>query len=254
MSLITDDGLIEIPALLLYENSLLEIADKERVEIDAKARLAVKEVRTELEIELDRAGMEDTSASASGFGLGNVVVTRALLRWLHSRALYLFFLESYGHQLNERFLRKVENYQMRMAEAKDTYLERGVGVVGSPLSRPGIPVTAGIEGELAAGNYYVAVAWVGAGGVQSALSPMTVFASDGAVTLTVSLANASASAQGWNVYVGTTHENAVQQNSAVIGPGQTWVMTQPWNPQGSPWGNGQQPTQYLQPQRVFLRG
>lgn len=254
MALITDSGLIEIRDLLPYENDLLEIADKERVEIDTKIALAAHEVRAQLEIELDRAGMEDTAASTAGFRLGNVVLTDALRWWLHCHALHLFYLECYGHQLNERFKAKQLHYAGRAQQAKETYLERGVGVVSQPLPRPGVAQTSAVPGSLASGTYYVAVAWVNSSGRLSALSPLTTFTAEAASTMAITPGTAPPYGAGWHVFVGTTAENLARQTTAPVLPGQVWVMTQPWNSSGAAWNNGQIPDLYLQAQRVFLRG
>lgn len=254
MALITDSGLIEIRDLLPYENDLLETADKERVDIGTKIQLAADEVRTELEIELERAGMEDTGAGSAGFRLGNVVLTDALRWWLHCHTLHLFYLECYGHQLNERFKAKQLHYAGRAQRAKDTYLERGVGVVSQPLPRPAIPSITSVPGSLPEGNYYVAVAWVNSSGRQSALSSLTTFTAAGATTMAVNPGAAPLHATGWHIFIGTTAENLARQTASPILPGQIWVMTQPWNGEGPTWGNPQTPDQYLQAQRVFLRG
>jgi hypothetical protein len=254
MALITDSGLIDIRDLLPFENDLLETADKERVELSAKTGLAVEEVRHQVEIELDRAGMEATSAGTAGFGLRNVVVTDTLRWWMHCHALYLIYLEAYGHQLNERFKAKQLLYAERAAKAKDTYLERGVGVVGNPLPRPAAPAIAAAPGTLAAANYYVAVSWVGANGRQSGLSPLTTFSANGLNTMSVNPNVAPGAATGWHVYVGSTAENLARQSLAPIAPGQVWVMTTAWNAAGPSFGAEQQPDVYLQPQRVFPRG
>ncbi len=254
MALITDSGLIEIRDLLPYENDLLETADKERVDIQAKAKLAIEEVRNQVEIELDRAGMESTSAGLAGFGLRNVVVTDALRWWLHCHALHLIYLEAYGHQLNERFKTKQTHYAKRAERAKDTYLERGVGVVSQPLPRPDGPTISPAVGIIDPGNYYVAVAWVAYNGRQSALSPLHTFNTDGQSTMTVSPGTAPAAAEGWHIYMGTNAESLVRQSAVPIAPGQIWVMTLPWNATGERFGNEQTPDAYLQPQRVFPRG
>lgn len=254
MALITDSGLAGISTLLPYENDLLETADKERVEIQTKIEVATAEVRAQLEVELDRAGVGATSANATGYGMANVVVTDALHWWLHCHVLYLFYVECYGHQLNERFKAKKLHYADRAALAKETYLERGVGVAANPLPRPAVPTIFETPGSLAEGNYYVAVAWLGSNGRMSMLSPMTTFSTDGQHTVEISAGAVPSHAVGWHVFVGSNAENLVQQNIVPVGTGQTWVMTQPWDASGSKWGPGQVPDVYLQPQRVFLRG
>ncbi|MCW5963462.1 MAG: hypothetical protein KIT83_05440 [Bryobacterales bacterium] len=254
MALITDAGLIEIRDLLPYENDLLETADKERVDIETKTRLAVDEVRRELENELGRASIDSTGTGATGFGLRNVVVTDGLRWWLQCHALHLFYLECFGHQMNERFKAKQVHYAHRSTKAKATYLERGVAIVTQPLPRAGVPMITEAAGAQEPGNYYVATAWVSASDKQSALSPMTTFAAIGTNTMMVAAGSAPQSAAGWHVYVGRSAESLVRQTALPVAPGQIWVMTQPWNAAGSPWGNEQVPELYLQPQRVFLRG
>lgn len=254
MALITDSGLIEIRELLPYENDLLETADKERVDIETKTQLAVDEVRRQLEIEIDRASTDSTGMGATGFGLRNVVVTDGLRWWLQCHALHLFYLECFGHQMNERFKAKQLHYAGRAQKARDTYLERGVGVVSQPLPRAGVPVITQAAGAQEPGNYYVATAWVSAGGKQSAMSPMTTFTATGANTMVVAAGSAPEPATGWHAYVGRSAESLARQSTLPVAPGQLWVMSQPWNAAGSPWGNGQAPELFLQPQRVFLRG
>jgi hypothetical protein len=248
MALITDADIIEIPELLAYENSLLETADKERVDIATKIRLAVDEVRARI-----GATLRGTSATG-GYTLHHVVVTDALRWWLHCHALHLFFLECYGNQLNERYQRKEREYAQRAKTAQEACLEPGVPITQRPLPKPkGLKVEA-TSGALAAGYYYVAAAWQGMTGEQSALSAMTTFASEGAVTMRVSVEEAPTHSTGWNVYVGTTAENAARQNAVPIAPGQAWVMTGGWNHAGVPWSGGQEADVYLQPEQIFPRG
>lgn len=252
MALITDANAVEIPELLPYENGLLETADKERVEIATKIQLATEEVRARIGTELGRTAMD--ALSATGYSPHNVVVTDALRRWLHCHALHLFYLECYGLQLNERYKEKQQHYARRASAAGDAYLEPGIGVVMQPLARPtGIAVEE-LPGSLEEGHYYVAGAWQGATGKQSALSAFTTFSSGGEQTMRVSLHGAPAHAIGWNVYVGATAENAVRQNTLPIAIGQSWVMSEPWDSTGAAWGNAQTPDVYLQPRRIFPRG
>ncbi len=252
MALITDADIVEIPELLLYENSLLEIAEKERVEIAAKVRLAIEEVRTKIGATLRRTGSDGLGFQR--YSIRNVVVTDALRWWLHCHALHLFYLECYGHQLNERFKRKEEEYARRSAKAQEAYLESGVSVSARPLPRPASVVVDEVAGALSQGHYYVAAAWQGSNGEESGLSPMLTFASDGAGTMRVSPQGSATHAVGWNVYVGTTADNVVRQNTNPIAIAQPWVMGATWNGTGEPWVGGQTAEIYIQPDRISPRG
>lgn len=248
MALITDADIIEIPELLFYENNLLETADKERVDLATKVRLAVDEVRA-------RIGAALRGVDGRGeYSLHHVVVTDTLRWWLHCHALHLFYLECYGNQLNERYKQKEQEYAQRGRRAREAYFESGVSVTRRPLSQPNELMLEAVPGSLAAGQYYVAVAWQGSLGEQSALSAMTTFVGDGTTTMRLTIHGTPTYAVGWNVYVGTTAENIVRQNVTPIPTEQTWVMSDGWNGTGAPWSGGQDPDNHLQPERISPRG
>lgn len=252
MALIVDADIVDIPSLLLYENGLLETADKERVDIAAKVQLATEEVRTRIGSELRR--YQNGSVSTGGYTLQHVLVTEPLEQWLRCHTLHLFYLECFGNQLNERYKSKQADYRRRVSEASELYLSRGVAVVSQPLPRPLAPDALSSAGSIPEGTYYVAITWQGYGQRESAPSKTTTFHSNGSQGLQIQAENGPPTAVGWNVYVGASAETMARQNVMPLAIGLNWVLVNAPGTNGQQWQVDHEPDFYLQPQNLFLRG
>lgn len=253
MALLTDHEVITARDLLDYENDLLETADRERVEIETKIALAIDEISTETETELEKVASSGPSGSSTSVSVRNVVATPALLRWLKSRALSLFYFACYGNQLNERYKTKFEHYRKGSETSKTDFLQRGIGVSDSPLPKPDAVVSETGTGGLPAGAYYFAATWVNSRGQESALGTAGSLLLSAAGSIRLRPPAAPEGATGWNVYVGQTAEEMYRQNSAPL------AITEAWDQPGelaaeALAGSGQQPDRYLQLQRIFQRG
>lgn len=252
MALLTDRDLISVRDLVAAENDLLETADRERVEIETKIELGIAEIRTETEAEIDKIS-RDGAGGIGVFTTGNVVATPGLLRWAHARILMLFYFECYGRQLNERYRVKFEHYRAEREAAKRGYLERGIGVVNTPLPKPSEALVSVGPGTLPAGSYYFAVVWISASGARSGLGTVGVRVADTPSILTVNAPEAPTAASGWDVYLGDSPEQLYRQNEAPLAPGDSWVQSEPLQ-MSRPFRGSQIPDRYLKPQRIFQRG
>jgi hypothetical protein len=253
MALLTDHELITTRDLLDHENDLLETADRERVEIETKISLALDEISTETETELEKVFNSGTPGSGATITLRNVVATPALLRWLKARALSLFYFACFGNQLNERYKTKFEYYRKGSDAAKTDYLQRGIGISDSPLPKPGALVSEVGPGTVPAGAYYFAATWVNARGQESAVGTAGSVLLSAARGILLRTPTAPQGATGWNVYLGRSGDELYRQNSAPL------AIADAWNHPGAiaeevPPGNGQEPDRYLQVQRIFQRG
>jgi hypothetical protein len=253
MALLTDQELITTRDLLKHENDLLETADRERVEIETKISLAIDEISTETETELEKVFSSGAAGSGAGISVRNVVATPALLRWLKSRALSLFYFACYGNQLNERFKRKFEHYSKASETAKADYLQRGIGISDSPLAKPGALDSEVGSGTVPPGAYYFAATWVNSRGQESALGTAGSVLLSAAGGVLLQSPTAPQNATGWNVYLGRSGDELYRQNAAPL------AIADAWNHPGAiaeevPPGSGQLPDRYLQVQRIFQRG
>lgn len=253
MALLTDQELITTRDLLKHENDLLETADRERVEIETKISLAIDEISTETETELEKVLNSGTPGSGAAVSVRNVVATPPLLRWLKSRALSLFYFACYGNQLNERFKTKFEHYRKASEATKADYLQRGIGISDSPLAKPGALESEVGSGTVPPGAYYFAATWVNSRGQESALGTAGSVLLSAASGILLRPAPAPETATGWNLYMGRSADELYRQNAAPL------AIADAWNHPGAiaeevPPGSGQPPDRHLQVQRIFQRG
>lgn len=253
MALLTDHELITTRDLLKHENDLLETADRERVEIETKISLAIEEISTETETELEKVRSSGAPDIGTAVSLRNVVATPALLRWLKSRALSLFYFACYGNQLNERYKTKFEHYRKASETAKAEYLQRGIGITSSPLPKPGALASEAGTGTATPGAYYFAAAWVNSRGQESALGTAGSLLLETESGFLLRPPAAPENATGWNLYMGRTADETYRQNTVPLAISDTWNHSGPLLA-GEPAGNGQQPDRHLQLQRIFQRG
>ena len=248
MALITD-GQINTPAdLRWYENSILDTASSEGIELNTKLLLAERELEVEVGRWLERECFD------SGIGLGNVVVTEPLRQWHALHALALVFRDAYHQQLNDRFRGKWAEYARLSAGASVALFERGLGIVTRPISRADRPTVNVAPGALPAACYYVRVAWTNQFGEVGAPSEtVTLEVPDGSV-IEVRPTGQPDGASGWNVYVALTEDGPTQQNPSPIEPDAAWVLASSGLTAGKAPAQGQAPEYFMKTRRVLPRG
>lgn len=222
MALLTDGNPNDTEALRVFETAILEVARIETIDLDAKLGLATDEISQEvLDVLLDHA---DSPAERRRLGVSDVVVTPQVKRWHALHTLAVVYRDAYNNQLNDRYGKKWDEYRGLALGAKERALTFGIGIVGTPVVRAGVPTLGMVVGTLAAATYYVQVSWVSAGGQEGSGSAATTFQTNDASQLTVAAVNAPAAAAGWNVYLGLTVSTVTLQNSAPLGIGATFTM------------------------------
>jgi hypothetical protein len=164
----------------------------------------------------------------------------------------MVYADAYNSQLNDRYSGRRDEYHEMATWAYNHVIQSGLGIVANPVARAATVAPLPSAGNLAAGTYYVAIAWTNAAGDEGASSiPATIAV--GAGSFSVQTAT-PANVKGWNVYCGTGPTTMTRQNVAMLGPGQTWVQPDTLSTAGRPAGNGQKPTYRLPVPRTIQRG
>ena len=230
MALLTDGNPNDTEALRVFETAILDVAKVETIDLDAKLGLATEEISQDvLDVLLDhtRAQYSLTQLPLGGerrrMGVADVVVTPQMKRWQALHTLAVVYRDAYNNQLNDRYRNKWEEYRELARGARERTLAFGIGLVATPVPRPGTPVLGTAAGALAQTTYYVQVSWVSAAGQEGSVSAMTTFETTDNSVLTVAAVNPPGVAAGWNVYLGLTVSTVTLQNSA------PWESARPYS-------------------------
>lgn len=251
MSLFTDRTISTTEDLRVYESSILDIANTEGIELEAKLRLAQREIGVELSAILLR---QPQTADLSR-DLRNVVVTEPLSQWHALHSLAVIYRDAYNNQLNERYLGKWKEYSRQSSRAGTLCLEAGVGVVMRPLDQAQAPSCNALPGgTLLQRTYYVQVAWVNAAGQTGAASEPVVLEVAAANLLTVQAVATPAEAAGWYLYVGVSGDSMLRQNVTPLYPGTVWIESIAGTSGVNSQKPGQKPDFYVTRQQRLRRG
>jgi len=261
MALLTDGNPNDTEALRVYETSILDVANVETIDLEAKLCLATEEISQDvLDVLLDHT---QTQYSLTQFPLGgdrrrigvsDVVVSPQMKRWQALHTLALVYRDAYNNQLNDRYGNKWEEYRDLARGGKERTLEFGIGLVATPVPRAAMPSLGTAVGTLAATTYYVQVSWVSAAGQEGSASVVTTFQTTANSLLTVAPQNPPAVAAGWNVYLGPTVSTLTLQNSAPLAIGATFTLPGSGLVAGMSPGEGQTADTYVTGGRILRRG
>ncbi len=165
MALLVDGDINSLDDLREWDNGILDTADGERIDLNAKLRRAQAEVEEEIERFL--------RAQERG-SLNQVVIDRALRHWHALKTLEATYRDAYFNQLNDRYGEKWKHYLKLAEQQQGRYFEAGVAIALRPLRRPaGMEVTFA-DGALGPATYRLAATAVDALGNESAPSPVQV--------------------------------------------------------------------------------
>lgn len=251
MSLFTDGTISTSEDLRTYESSILEVANTEGIELEAKLQLAQREIGVEL------IAMLSLQPGIAGRGreLRNIVLTEPLRQWHATHALSVIYRDAYNSQLNERYLGKWREYAKQAIRAANTLMATGVGMVSQPIEQAQVPfckaVTGGTLPEI---NYFVQVAWVNAAGATGAASNAISVPCAAGNLLTVKALGAPSEAVGWFVYLGLSADEMLLQNVTPLNPGVTWVEPESGAGGTNAAAPGQQPQFFVTRQQRVRRG
>ncbi|MEI9972413.1 MAG: hypothetical protein WDO73_10380 [Ignavibacteriota bacterium] len=230
------------------------MANVEGIDVTQKILVAQEELGLDVADLLTgqaRAGQGIWRAAQSR--LDNVVVTPALKLWHTFRSLEMFYGEAYASQLSARYATKRDQFHERAKWALERLVLTGLGIASSPIPRAAEPTVVTVEGRLADGTYYVAVAWSNERGEEGAPSVVTECTTAGS-TLLVQVESPPSPMAGWNVYAGVDPAVLWRQNGEPIAVGLAWVQPNAIVTGGKGLGCGQAPSYLMPIPRVILRG
>jgi len=258
MALFTDGPLNGLQDLQHYENSILEVAGIEGIDLGAKLSLAQDDLKNQLMLFILRHPLRDMKATIRrSIGLLDVIVTSALKQWHALVTLAAIYRDAYNNQLNDRYLGKWNEYQRLGQIASTDYLQLGVGIVADPIAKAASPILTPLAGAGAGagagGSYFVAVSWINNEGQEGAPSDVQAGTAEAGTQLEVAAVNPPPNAANWNIYAGTTASNIALQNSLPIPAGNTWMLPSIVVAGAAP-GAGQVPEQFLVHDRLLQRG
>lgn len=266
MSLFTDGFVSEVSDLVAYEADLPEVAAAEGIDLATKLRLAQTEVGAQLEASSRRpgnvffargAGWQSTGSETSlpRFELRQVAITPPLKLWHTFQALSLIYRDANTRRINDKYLPKWREYKELSSWAAEMLFQTGVGIVASPLPRAAAPKVDWAASSLEAMALYVRVSWEGQNGVEGAANPaLAISVPENNALRVKTTETAPTGAAGWNVYVGTSPDEATKQNASPIDGASEWVMPASGLIEGAGLGNGQEPDLFRTVPRFLQRG
>jgi hypothetical protein len=255
MALFTDGPINSTADLQNHDSVILDVATIEGIDLTAKMTLAQESIGDELLTFLLHNLARDRRSQRRRFiGLADVVVTGPLGRWHAIKSLALAYGDAYGHQLNERYQAKWQEFETQVQLSSQQYLNVGVGLVLDPVPKAAPPSISATAGNGNPARYYVVVSWVNESGHEGAPSDLTMIDTSAGATITFAMQNAPRTATGWYVYLGITPTGLMRQNTVSIPVGTSWQTTAPNLAQGDSPKKGQSPEWFLFNDRVLLRG
>jgi len=255
MALFNDGPMSDAADLQRCENSILNVASAEGIDLGAKIVLAQQDLASEVLLFLfRRSAVRDCAlGSRRSRGVSDVVVTETLQKWHIHKSLALVYRDAYDNQLNDRYLGKWTEYEQLAKASKQTYFQLGVAVVADPVPKAPAPMLASVPGTAAGGMFYVAVTWVNGSNEEGSPSNFAQLGTSNGQQLMVSVAGAPQNVTSWNVYAGTSPNDLSLQNPSPLGISEGWTMASAVEA-GAPLPRGQQPTWFMVDHRVIERG
>ncbi|HEY3741178.1 MAG TPA: hypothetical protein VGL53_15105 [Bryobacteraceae bacterium] len=254
MALLTDGSPNTVGSLKAIESSIADVAAIEMINVDVKMGVAVEEISESLMVYLIQLGSQDPqAASRRDLGVSTVVVTAPLKRWHALDSIALVYRDAYHNQLNERYLAKWKYFNAVAADARQTLLDTGIGLVNQPVPKAPVPIAGLSVGQWNPASYIVQIAWVDAlGNVGAPSDPITVQLSAGTAPTVTAPAPPDGIA-GWNVYVGPIGSVPILQNSSPLDFTTPWIASLTEPASGTPVGTGQSPDTYILSSNCFYR-
>jgi hypothetical protein len=224
--LLTDGNPNDTDDLRVYESAILDVANTEAIDLNAKLGLATQEISEDvLDVLLDHTrAFDPQSTMRRARGVSDVVVTPQLKRWHALHTLGVVYRDAFNNQLNDRYEAKCIEYQELSKNARERTYHFGIGLVMIPLSQAQCPTFSFVAGTVPAALYYVQVSWVSASGQVGAPSYATTYETPADGLAVVTAANPPVAAMGFNVYMGLTPNTITLQNSAAVAVGASFTL------------------------------
>lgn len=256
MALFTDGNPATIEMLKAYESSILELAQRECIDLSVKLALAHQEVGEWLFAYLiEHAATDPQAALRRTLGLTSLVADSAIQRWLTVHALELIYRDAHHGQLNDRYKAIWAHYKDATETVRNVALRAGLGFVQTPVPRATRPNVTSTDGDWARGLYRIQTTWISVDGQSGFPSELVSFelGTDGGFS--IAAPEPTTGVAGWNVYAGTADSELRLQNSQVITPGTAWI-----SPEGGLRSdseapkNGQKAELFLRNPQQLIRG
>jgi hypothetical protein len=254
MALFVDGPACTIDDLTDEDAGLLEVALTTGINVSTKLRLAVEEIRTDLQLWLNRQRRSGEMIWGPTLRIEQVVVTAPLKRWEAMHALALVYRDAYFSQLVDRYQAKWREYATLAREVREACVASGVGLVNDPVVQATPPVLSTLPGPQGGGTFYASVSWVNSThqeGAPSYASSITV--QDGNL-MNIGVAVVPANVCGFNVYAGTSLDSMLLQNEVLLPIAATYLYVPGQITQGRLPGTGQAPDGIRSLVRTLLRG
>jgi hypothetical protein len=254
MALLTDGNPNTVGSLKAIESSIADVAAIELINLDIKMCVAVEEISESLMVYLIQLGTQDPQyATRRQLGVTTVVVTAPLKRWHALESIALVYRDAYHNQLNERYLAKWKYFNAVSADARQTLIDTGIGLVNQPVPKAAAPIAGTATGQWNPGPYVIQITWVDSFGNEGVPSdPVTVQLGAGNAP-TVTAPAAPTGVAGWNVYVGPLGSTPILQNASPLSFGSPWVAALIEPATGTAVGSGQSPDVYILSSNTFYR-
>lgn len=235
MALLTDEPLLRLEELTVWEADVAGTLRSEGISWEAKAALARREM-AEL---VERCG-----ATA-----GHVVVTPTLRELAVACCLRLIYEEAHHRQLAERYASLAAHWATRQMELEARLRRKGPATVAWPVPKA-VPPTAASSGT----EYvYCRATNVGADGREGAASEAAALGRTEGGVLVV-WPGATTRLWRWNLYAGLTAEDCRLQNDSPLLADEPWELPAALREDGRVAGNGQEPDGHVRPLRRLGRG
>jgi hypothetical protein len=251
MPLFTDGNPADIEYLRSYESGILDVAETEGIDLDAKLTLGAEEIGNTLLAFITRQGSPDVQLRRRQVGLTAVVATPALRRWHATRTLALIYRDAFGSQLNERYESKAAEYITVSKQTEDELFQIGVGMVNGPVAKAGAP-TIGASGA-GADTFYIRVSWLDQAGNEGTASDV-IAAQLSPGTAIFAPSTKDSRLVNWNVYLGSSGDSTTLQNGAPLATGSSWAYPGSLVQGAATPGTGQIPDFFLVDHHTTLRG
>ena len=255
MALFTDGPISTIAELQQYENSILDVASTERIDLTAKATLAQGEIATELLLFLDRNSVWGPGLhTRESPGIGGIVIIEPLKRWHAYKTLAMVYQDAYNNQLNDRYQGKWAQYKRLSSAAGQTLFEVGVGIVRQPIPQGIEPCLSIVPMGVTGNSYYVRVSWISSSGQEGTTSVAAQATCGDGSAVVVGVSNPPFGAVSWNVYAGNGPDDVTLQNTSPLLLSDTWMLPTTGLRTGSSPGDGQAAEWWIVDRRILPRG
>jgi hypothetical protein len=256
MALFVDGPACTIDDLVDEDSGLLDVAHTIGINVATKLRLAMGELRSEIETWLTRPQAVTGPLWVQAPRIGQVVVTPEMARWEKMQALALVYQDAYFNQLIDRYQAKWDEYTKLARFARNQFVANGVGLVTDPVPKASMPVLGTVTAapQQTGGFFYACVAWINAGGQEGAASDAASVTISPGNLMTVAAVDAPVNAVGFNVYAGTVLAALQRQNDVALPTGGTYLYVPGMVTGGQAAGAGQTPDYTKRLVRTMLRG